>query len=70
MKVVATKQGFDNLVVRNPGDVFDMPDNAFEKRPKLDATGKPIPDQFYDPPDWFEPVTEDRPPKKRGNDKE
>jgi len=27
-KVIATDRGYDNLVVREPGDVFDMPDDA------------------------------------------
>lgn len=28
MKVIATKKGFDGKVLREPGDVFDMPDGA------------------------------------------
>jgi len=28
MRVIATAVGFDGNVIRNPGDIFDMPDNA------------------------------------------
>ena len=38
--VVAIEQGFDNLVVRNVGDVFEMPADVFDQRPVLDANGK------------------------------
>lgn len=58
MRVVAIERGFDNLVVREVGDVFDMPDDVFELRPKRDEKGQPIPGQFYDAPSWFEPADE------------
>lgn len=28
MKVIATKKGFDGKALREPGDVFDMPDGT------------------------------------------
>lgn len=56
IKVIALETGYDGLSVRNPGDVFDMPDDVFDKRPKLKEDGEPIKDQFYEPPHWFEPV--------------
>ena len=28
MQVIATEIGFDNLVIRQPGDVFTMPDGS------------------------------------------
>jgi hypothetical protein len=28
MRVVATKQGYDNICIREPGDEFEMPDGS------------------------------------------
>jgi len=56
MKVIAVETGYDGHSVRNPGDTFEMPDDVFDQRPKLNEDGVPIKDQFYEPPAWFEPV--------------
>jgi hypothetical protein len=40
MKVIALETGFDNVQLRNPGDVFDLPDEVV-------LHGGPV---------WFEPV--------------
>jgi hypothetical protein len=56
MKVIALELGYDNVALRNPGDTFDMPDDVFDRRPRLDAVGVAIPNAFYEPPSWFEPV--------------
>ena len=55
MKVIAIQTGFDNLTIREPGgEPFEMPDDSFEPRPKLDAEGRET-GRFYDLPEWFEP---------------
>jgi hypothetical protein len=56
VKVIATEDGFDNIAVRHVGEEFDMPDDVFDPRPKLDDHGRSIAGLFYDPPSWFEPV--------------
>lgn len=56
IRVIAIAQGFDNVALREIGDEFDMPDDVFERRPRLDEKGQPIPNQYYEPPNWFEPV--------------
>lgn len=56
MRVIALELGYDNVALRNPGDEFDMPDDVFKRRPRVDATGRPIAGAFYEPPHWFEPV--------------
>jgi hypothetical protein len=56
IRVIAIAQGFDNVALREIGDEFDMPDHVFERRPKLDEKGQPIPGQFHEPPSWFEPI--------------
>lgn len=56
MRVIAIETGFDGVAVRNTGDEFDMPDDVFERRPRLNEKGEPIAGQFYEPPSWFEPV--------------
>ena len=57
MRVRAIERGYDNICVREPGDIFDMPDHMFtEKRPVLDGGGIAIPGKFYSPNPWFEPV--------------
>lgn len=53
--VIAIAQGFDGVALREPGDVFEMPDDVFEPRPRLNADGEPT-GRFYEPPSWFEPV--------------
>lgn len=57
MQVIAIAKGYDGITVRQPGEEFTMPDEVFEKRPKLFPAGhinegKPT-GQFYDPPSWF-----------------
>lgn len=59
IQVIAVAQGFDNIALREIGDVFDMPDDVFERRPRLNEKGEPIAEQFYEPPHWFEPVDKD-----------
>ncbi len=56
MKVKALELGYDNVTLRQPGDEFEMPDDVFEPRPRLDAVGAVVPGAFYEPPHWFEPV--------------
>lgn len=56
IRVIAIAQGFDNVALREPGDEFDVPDDVFDRRPKLDEHGQPVKDQYYDLPHWFEPV--------------
>lgn len=56
MKVIAIEQGYDNVMIREKGEVFDMPDDVFDRRPLLDKDGKPIPNMFHEPPSWFVPV--------------
>ena len=56
MKVIALELGYDNIALRAPGDEFDMPDDVFDRRPRVDAAGTPIAGAFYEPPHWFEPV--------------
>lgn len=56
MRVIALELGYDNVALREAGTEFEMPDDVFERRPRLDASGAPIPNAFYDPPHWFEPV--------------
>lgn len=50
--VIATGVGHDGLIVRQPGETFQMPASMFDKRPKLDKDGKPT-GEFYPPPSWF-----------------
>lgn len=59
MKVIAIDLGFDNVALRNPGDVFDMPDDVFELRGRKTPEGVIVEGQFYEPPAWFVPVDED-----------
>lgn len=56
MRVIALELGYDNTALRHPGDEFEMPDEVFARRPRVDATGTPIAGAFYEPPHWFEPV--------------
>ena len=49
MKVVANRRGFDGLRIREPGDVFDMPDDTVLPKARVGTDG-----QFLAP--WFEPV--------------
>jgi hypothetical protein len=56
MRVIALELGYDNVALRNPGDEFEMPDDVFKRRPRVDANGKAIAGAFYEPPSWFEPV--------------
>ena len=56
IRVIAIETGFDGVALREPGAVFDMPADVFDKRPRLNEHGEPIKDQFYEPPHWFEPV--------------
>jgi len=55
MQVIATKRGYDNVTIREPGDKFEMPDDARGSwfRP---ADGTPV-EQAP------EPVKSKRPPK-------
>jgi hypothetical protein len=59
IKVIALETGYDGQSVREPGAVFEMPDEVFDRRPKLDDDGEPIANRFYEPPSWFEPVDAD-----------
>lgn len=64
MQVIAIAKGYDGVTVREPGEEFTMPDEVFEKRPKLFPAGhvnegKPT-GQFYDPPSWFRKKTDAR----------
>jgi hypothetical protein len=54
MRVIATAPGYDNIKLREIGEEFDMPDNVFDKRPKL-KDGKPS-GEFYPAPSWFKKV--------------
>lgn len=55
MKVIAVQTGFDNLTLREPGgEPFEMPDDSFEPREKLDDQGRPT-GRYYDLPEWFVP---------------
>jgi ferritin-like protein len=56
MRVIALELGYDNVALREVGTEFEMPDDVFDRRPRLDASGAVIPNAFYDPPSWFEPV--------------
>lgn len=56
MRVRATAVGFDGLLLRQPGDVFDMPDDTFKKRQRFEngvAGGKVIGE--YPAPTWIVP---------------
>jgi len=56
IRVIATAQGYDGTSIQEVGNEFDMPDDVFDRRQKLNADGEPIANQFYEPPSWFEPV--------------
>lgn len=56
MRVIALEAGYDNITIRNPGEEFEMPEEVFARRPRLNAIGEEIPGAYYEPPHWFEPV--------------
>lgn len=41
MRVIATDTGFDNLAIREPGDIFEMPDGS--KAPWFEPYDEPKP---------------------------
>lgn len=54
IKVIATDKGYDGIQIRETGDTFMVAASVFDKRPKLNPEGNPIPNQFYEDPSWFE----------------
>jgi hypothetical protein len=57
MRVRAIERGFDNLIVREPGDEFDMPDDSFtDKRTAEQKDKKNTEYRSWEAPTWFEPV--------------
>lgn len=64
MQVIATGRGHDGSRVREPGEVFDMPEGVFRARKERGADGKELDGKFTQP-SWFKAHT----PPKRGEDK-
>lgn len=63
VQVIATGSGYYGLNLRQPGDVFTVDAQVFDKRPKFDADGKPT-GKFYDKPTWFVKAVERPAPTK------
>lgn len=57
--VIATEQGYDGLVVRQPGEEFYMPETMFAKTERLGADKKHD-GTYYDPPSWFKRKSSER----------
>lgn len=51
MRVIATARGWDNLAMREEGDIFEMPDNIAFHGPKK--------------PTWFEPYEDEETRRRR-----
>lgn len=67
MQVRALEKGFDNLCVREPGDLFEMPDDALSDNrtpEQKDADAKV--GRKWEPPHWFEAVDAEGRPLHKG----
>lgn len=57
VRVIATARGHDGGHVREPGDVFDVPESLLNHRVKLtDEKGKPTGETEVRVPSWFKAV--------------
>lgn len=66
MKVRCLRKGFDGLALREPGDVFELPDSTPPWQPRTVQTAQERFDGVQPGP-WWEPLEDSRAPagKKR-----